>query len=327
LDALVFAPKSGSTLDKTFTLEHQLVVQKMKSDGDDPGQISQQGLEVATKIELLVADTYVELGTGRPLKLQRLFKSSGMHVDLSTTDAIGEKHPDSWDAESPLKGKSVVFTWVPEEKVYGRYYDQLESLEEYLAGLSEDLDFRLLLSDREVHQGSDWTIDPARFVDLFVPGGNIALGFVKGGSGTLVRALTSGVGGPLYPVFGGIVKGNARASWKETREVEGDRLAVIELAISIETDHDRTEAARAAMHQEDSPDVHTIQQSTVRWKFEGSGTLLWNLSAQRFETLDLVGREDVTSELALALGSEVSRQVLSMAGSLKVTARAVAKKK
>jgi hypothetical protein len=326
-DRLAFAVETGASVAKTFTIEHGLVAQKIQVDGEAGGQISQQGLEVASTVELDVVDVYRKVDAGRPLELQRLFQAGSLHLDLSNIDGLGNKHPEAWDAESPLQGKTIVCVWVPEEKTYGRSYDQEETLEEYLAGLSEDLDLRCLLPQGDVHEGSDWAVDPARLVDLFVPGGEIPLGFVKGGGGGFVQALKSGVGGSLHQVFGGVVKGNARAKWAGTEEVEGARLARIELAVSIETDHDRTEATRTAMHLDESSDGRSVDHAGVRWKFDGSGTLRWNLGAGRFEDLVLTGRQDVTSELVLSQGSDVTHQMLSMAGSLAVKAKASPKKK
>jgi hypothetical protein len=330
-DVLAFAVPSGAEVEKTFSLEHQLVAQKIQLEGVRAGLLSQQGVEVASKIELSVLDTYKKVEAGRPLELQRQFKNCAMHVDLSTTDGRGTKTPDTADADTPLQLKSVVFTWVPEEKGYGRYYDHGESLEEYLAGLSEDLDLRCLLPEHATEKGGEWTIDPVRLVDVFVAGGEIPLGFVRGGGGTFARVLTAGVGGQLQQVFGGTVKGNVSARWTETREASlesaGARFAVVQLTVAIETERERSDTADAPSSGEKSLDAREVEHSGVHWKFDGSGTLIWNLTAGRFENFDLVGREEVTSDLTLDMGGERSRQVLTMAGSLKLGAKAGLKKK
>lgn len=324
-DVLTCAPAQGSAVERTFTLEHGLASQKVELAGAG-NPLMQMGLEVSSKIELSVVDTYTKVESGRVLEFRRLYQGCGMHIDLSTTNPQGAKADDHADADTPLRGHTVVFTWVPEEKDYGRYYDGAETLEEYLGKLREDLDLRCLLPGPETHQGGTWTIDPARLVDVFVAGGEIPLGFVSGGGGRFARVLMSGVGGPLQEVFGGTVKGSVTARWAETREASlesrGARLAVVPLAVSIETEHERADAADPPLSGEEPSDVQKVRHSGVHWKFEGSGTLVWNLDAQRFETLDLVGREEVSSDLTLDAGSESTRQVLTMAGSLKVGARA-----
>jgi hypothetical protein len=333
--ALAFAVPNGTQIEKTFTLEHQLVAQKIQLEGQETGLLSQQGLEVVSKIELSVSDVYPKVESGRPLALQRQFKHCALHVDLSATDGRGTKTPDSADADTPLQSKSVVFTWVPEEKGYGRYYDHGESLEEYLAGLAEDLDLRCLLPENPpghpAEKGTEWKVDPVRLVDVFVAGGEIPLGFVKGGGGTFARVLTAGVGGQLQEVFGGTVKGNVSARWTETREATlesaGARFAVVQLTVAIETERERADAASAPSSGEKSLDAREVARSGVHWKFDGTGTLVWNLTAGRFETFDLVGREEVTSDLTLDMGGQRSRQVLTMAGSLKIGAKAGPNKK
>ncbi len=335
-DLLAFTVANGTEIEKTFSLEHQLVAQKIQLEGEGAGLLSQQGLEVASRIDLSVLDAFTKVEAGRPLELQRQFKHCALHVDLTTTDARGTKTPDSADADTPLQSKSVVFTWVPEEKGYGRYYDHGESLEEYLAGLSEDLDLRCLLPERaaqkgSAQQGSEWSIDPIRLVDVFVAGGETPLGFVQGGGGTFARVLTAGVGGQLQEVFGGTVKGNVSARWTETREASlesaGARFAVVQLTVAIETERERSDTAGPPSSGEESADARKVERSGIHWKFDGSGTLIWNLTAGRFETFDLVGHEEVTSDLTLDLGGVRSRQVLTMAGSLKIGAKAGPKKK
>jgi hypothetical protein len=122
------------------------------------------------------------------------------------------------------------------------------------------------------------------------------------------------------------------ARWTETREASlesaGARFAVIQLAVSIETEHERSETADPPSSGEESAaDLRRIEHAGVHWKFDGSGTLIWNLTAGRFETFDLVGREEVSSDLTLTVGGERSRRIMTMVGSLKIGAKAGPKKK
>jgi hypothetical protein len=60
----------------------------------------------------------------------------------------------------------------------------------------------------------------------------------------------------------------------------------------------------------------------VRWSFEGEGELLWNLDLGRFESYRVAGGESVTTDLVLASrrGGATSKQSMTLAGGLKVTA-------
>lgn len=339
-DFPAFAVKEGTTVQKRFEIQHELTVQKIELSGAAPGTMSQQQLELSSEVVLQVADAYVKTSPVRPLVLQRLYKASTYHIDFAFSAANGTKVPDSWDADSPMTNQSVVFTWVPEEKEFGRHYDQVEGAEEYLSTLSEELDLLCLLpppatdapggteKPHAVREGDRWTIDLKPLASVFSPGGSIPLRFVKGGQGGIKMAISAGVGGPLSPVFAGTVKGNASGKWAATEKTEQGRIAVIELAIELETDADRTEIVRRYLRQDEEDEQSPIRRAGVKWKLSSaSGTLRWNLDAGRFEKLDLVGREDVSSDIQFARGAESSSQLLSMAGSLKIVASVVPPKK
>jgi hypothetical protein len=339
-DFPAFAVKEGTTVQKRFEIQHELTVQKIELSGAATGAMSQQQLELSSEVVLQVADAYVKTSPIRPLVLQRLYKASTYHVDFAFSEANGTKVPDSWDADSPMKNQSVVFTWVPEEKDYGRHYDQVEGTEEYLSTLAEDLDLACLLPPLDangpggaekphaVREGERWTVDLKPLSALFSPGGSIPLSFVKGGKGGFKMAVSAGVGGPLSPVFAGTIKGNASAKWAATEKTDAGRIAVIELAIDLETDADRTEIVRRYLRQDEDDDASPVRHAGVKWKLSSaSGTLRWNLDAGRFEKLDLVGREDVASDIQFARGADSSSQLLAMAGSLKIAASVIPPKK
>jgi hypothetical protein len=224
-------------------------------------------------------------------------------------------------ADSPIRESSVAFVWIPEERAYGRHYDERENLEEYLAGLREDLDLRGLLpgpSHAETAVGSRWTIELAAFADVFGAGGEVPRLWTQGGGGFLARPIAWGAAGPLGAVFGGELSGEAHAHWRETREEAGARLAVIDVRARLETKRDLTSAARASRRTQIS-----IARAAIEWRFEGEGTLLWNLSAGRFESLELAGREVVLNDVSYGSESEpASRQVISLDGKIELSATA-----
>lgn len=86
-------------------------------------------------VVLRTLDEYRKVGGGRPLVLQRTFE----------------------EATGPFAGTSVVFTWIPEEGAYGKYYDAREASESALRDLTEDLDLRALLPASAVAPGDTWT--------------------------------------------------------------------------------------------------------------------------------------------------------------------------
>jgi hypothetical protein len=194
--------------------------------------------------------------------------------------------------------------------------------------MREDLDLRGLLpaADAAVAPGSQWAIDLSSLQDVFAAGGDLPRVFVKGGMGFLAKPIAAGVAGPLSHVFGDSLQGEASATWKETREEDGVKLAVIAIRARVETRRDQTEYARSTQRTEELLDEISIVKATIDWKFDGEGTLLWNLDAGRFESLTLAGREEVTRDVAYGSGEEPkSRQLLSLAGALQVSAKAKGK--
>jgi len=325
-DSLAFAPKPDATVTKSFVLRHELVMRTMRVEEAGVVRASEPGLDVSSEVTLEVIDAYRGVQDGRPLALKRLFQVAGLNVELGMVAASGEKRTETWVGDSPIRQSSVAFRWIPEERTYGRHYDERENLEEYLAGLREDLDLRGLLpapGQAGIAAGSRWTIDVAAFEDVFGAGGDVPRLYVQGGGGFLARPIAWGVAGPLAPVFGGELSGEAHAHWRETREEAGTRLAVIDVRARLEAKRDLTQAARASRRTQELLDEISIARASIEWRFEGEGTLLWNLGAGRFESLKLAGREVVLNDVSFGSESETtSRQVIALEGKLELTATA-----
>jgi len=147
--------------------------------------------------------------------------------------------------------------------------------------------------------------------------------YVQGGAGFLAKPIASGLAGPLAQVFGGELKGEARATWKEIREEGGARLAVVLLHVRLEAKRDQTDWMRASLRIDELLDEVSIGRGSIEWKFEGEGTLLWNIQAGRFEHLELHGREEVANEIAFGSAEQpASRQRIALAGKLELEAKA-----
>jgi len=173
---LRFAPAEGSRVRRTITIDQALAAQ-----GAAP---------VSTQHVLRTLDQYRKVGDGRPLLLQRRFEK----ID--------------W---SPLDGTSVVYTWIPEESAYGKYYDALESSELALRDLPEDLDLRALLPTGGVAPGEAWSVPVPKLKDVLAPLGDPVPG-LAGNSGECKLTLAS------------------------VSEQRGRSLATIELALKLESD-------------------------------------------------------------------------------------------
>ena len=130
----------------------------------------------AEHVVLRTLDEYRKVGDGRPLLLRRTFE----------------------EAPAPFAGTSVVFTWIPEEGAYGKYYDAREASESALRDLTEDLDLRALLPSSAVAPGDTWTARAAGIgeckLTLASVRGSLAsvdVALQPAGSGTLVWDLVA----------------------------------------------------------------------------------------------------------------------------------------
>ena len=178
---LRFAPVEGSQVRRTIAID-----QTLAAKGSEP---------LTTRKFLRTLDQYRKLGDGRPLVLQRRFEQIG----------------GSSAGVSPLQGTSVVYTWVPEEAAYGKYYDALESSEAALRDLAEDLDLRALLPRGAVATGESWSVPAAQLRDVLAP-----LGFL-------------GVTDYL-----GELQGECKLALAAVGERQGRSIATVELALKIQ---------------------------------------------------------------------------------------------
>jgi hypothetical protein len=315
-DKIAFDPKTPSKASKQFTVEHHLALQSLKLEDNGVEQLAQQELNFDTKQTLRTLDEYKACAGGRPTILRRNYEEASLHVDVTSrqgngSDAIGR---DAIDAKSPFEGMQVQFTWVPEEKGYGKLYTAKEGDEGFLPFLTEDLDVRAVLPDHAVSVGDEWTIDPALLVDWVAPGGYLPMQFQRKKDDRFVRTLNLGVGGGLTMVFGGDVKGKVTARY-EGKETQGDAsLAVIALTVDVATERDQTQAAQNMLSADELLEGNRVRRSAVQWKMVAEGKARWNTALNRFESLEIAGREDVSYELTLGLahgGKSVQTMVLS----------------
>jgi hypothetical protein len=320
-DKLAFDPAANSKLVKAFTIEHHLAMQGLKFSNDGVEQSFQQQMSLTSKQVVRVLDEYKAIADGRPTLLRRTFQESSLHVELQTMDAAEKTATQVLEANSPFEGVSVLFTWVPEESGYGKFYDAKEGVEEYLPALAEDMDLRAVLPGHDVAPGDEWTIEPARVADWVGPSGQHPMQFKRNDEvAGFQRTIMSGIGGNLGIVFGGEVKGKVVARYEGTK-AEGDvSLATIVLDVDIETDRDLRAVSEHSLSSAEVLAGTSVARSNVHWKLKGTGRVRWNAAAKRFDSFELGGREEVAFEMRLTTPRGGSNeQSLSMAGGVSVT--------
>jgi len=248
--------------------------------------------------------------------LARTFDEYQLHADFESTEPGGKKRADKMDAASPLTAATVLSTWIPAQKTYGRCYEMLEPSEEFLARLDEDFDLRAFLPANAVKPGDTWEVDPRHLAELLAPCGDLPLRFSKGGEGFAFRTLSQGVGGPLHPILSGPLEGKitarlrsieragARASVndpdgkKPDVKDDDDELARIDIDIQVKAHCDQTALAQSLVMPVELYDGQQMRKSDLDWKLEGQGTITWDLTTGTCRAAEWHGAEEVASDIA-----------------------------
>jgi hypothetical protein len=309
---LAFAPKPGSYVVRKLSTEHALSLRELSTVRAGVVQSSTEPVDVKSTQSLHCTDQYQRVGSGRPLLLERRFDS----LEWKGAIRVGAME-ESVTARSPLSGLSVMYTYVPEEQGYGRYFSAREGIEETLHGLSEDLDLRALLPDHPQTLGASWSVPPASMVDVFAPAGRWGLSFQsKPQQRNLVRSIQSGIGCNLVEVFGEECKGSVGLKLVSADERE----ARIEIKVELANRVDRRALVQMQMNGAELSSGYRCPSAPLNWSFQGAGTLVYDREARRVSELTLEGRQTVRLETELLIGNDPvsTTQRLALEGTLKL---------
>jgi hypothetical protein len=315
---LSFAPAAPSKLERRITLEHDLTVRSASQLRGGNVVRSEQSAEVRTRELLAVTDELRSLADGRPGVLKRHFDEHSFHSEFVSIEGGTRGKPGVFDVRSVLDGCGVVYTWVPVEGDWGRYYDEREELEEHLADLRQDLDLLALLPKRAVAPGDAWDVPAERWVDVLAPCGRIDRRWPKEFDVRFARTLSSGIAGGLSEVFGGTSQGGGRVRLARV-EGEGDaRRAVLELEldVTLARDQDPATVRRGSADDTKSADGRRVH---VQWRYQARGELVWSFAERRAERLSLSGKQHVEARF-FSDASKMPTEEMALAGSLKIEA-------
>lgn len=313
--ALQRRPVAGERLVHAFVLDHTLVAQRMATRIGSEEQLSQDGIELGGRTSFRFADEVREVEGPRATLLRRVVEDATVHVDMRLQPPGGAPRTIALDGGSPLTGTSVLHRYVPARDVYGKLYDGQETSEEFLPRLFTDIALTCLLPAAPVEVGAQWTVAPARLVEVFAYGGLVPIRFAKGADPLLVRTTALGVGGPLFEVFGGEVTGTVGA---ELVSVEAG-IARIALRVDVRAVRDQTALNQANLTPPELYDGTVVESGRAEWSFRGQGELRWNVDAGRAEALSLAGAEEIRLALALKGPTGKSGSDLALAGGLKLS--------
>ena len=320
---------AGSRLRIEVESRHELASERDERITGEGSSISQRTFDLDTTIRLAVLDELVERDEQRPLRLERLYEGSSFEIKTTRSQGRQQTKDVSYAGKGSVEGTGVVFTWVPEENEYGRYFDRREGTEESLPGLEVDLTLRGLLPGAPVEPGASWSPPISALRGLLTTGGDCDWQLDDDKGLTLLRTLRVGLGMNLEQAFGGEEEGEVKVTWLGTEEVEGRRLALLDIEFDVKLDNDVTERARASTSMVELSKGMQVDSARIGLTLQGGGRLRWDLEGGHLhDTVDLVARERCRIELtqvapAKKAGEEPPRltQLLVMAGRLEHSIR------
>ncbi len=331
-DSLAWRPTPGARVQRSILGKHTLTAERMEQSVNGESTMSQRLFDLSTRVRLRVTDELREAEAGRPSVVRRYYEQSTFSAE--TTRSLGRQQTKDakFQGAGSIVDTGVVFTWVPEDGNYGRYYDAEEGVEEALPGLEADLSLRQLLPEGPVEIGAEWTLTPGVLRFLFTAGGDTDYQLDADKGINLMRLMRCGVGMNLEQIFGGEESGEVTARWLGTEEVDGKKLALIDLAFDCLLSRDIKDRAAMGMTVDELAMGFEMESALVELALKGGGRVRWDLGAGRLhDTIDIKASERVQVMLTLtrprAEGEEpeTNVQVLVMAGFLEqsITCEAV----
>lgn len=313
-----FQPKPGTSLTKTIAIEGDLELEEMKIlvDGQDMSQMMpEMEMSMKTRQKLAVTDTYIQVGDGRPLRLERGYETISSNTVSSGSTPVGDQE-SNLDFESELEGSKVVFTY--EDGEYkAAFAEGTKGDEKLLDGLVEDLDLRGFLADGEMDEGETWKITGETVKALLVPGGDLKLRPAEGNK--TMPGMESMNFSPSDMLSE--LEGTFTATFGGTRSENGVKVAVIRLALDGSSANDLTERMQTMMESIEDERARAMKVSSFdgEWEYEAEGELLWNLEAGHVQGLTLSGELRMIMDVTMGFGDKEMEFSQTYAGSQTIT--------
>ena len=288
-----FAPEADSTVSKTFSSEMEFNLDDMSIVVDGQDISSMMGafeMSMVTESSISVTDTYLAVADGRPTKLKRTFDSLEANASVDIATEMGGETQDI-PSSSPLEGATVIYTWNPDEDKYDVAFEEDGGDEDLLEGLVEDFDLRVMLPDGPVSVDDSWTVDPDALIELAMQAQSLKL-LPDDMEDMDMDLMEQFMGDDFAEMLGDIYDGAITCTLKGTHEEEGATLADISVVIELTASADLTDmileviSTIAENEGEEMPPID-FTAADLNADLDGEGTLVWNLSANRVQSMDL----------------------------------------
>ncbi len=284
-----FAVEPKTSLTKAFETTVHLASTRfhVSVDGDDEpsDEAGDATLSLDNFERIELTDEYMAMGKDRPAKLKRTFDKLAGTQKQSTKGPHGEEgDDDERKEESPLEGKSVLFTWNDDGSKFDASFPEGKGDEKLLEDLVEDTDFRAFLPKGKVAKDETWEVDAKSFDSILAPGGDLKLdappqeGEEKPDSGD-----------DLGMQIRKHLEGKVHATWKGVRDEDGHKVGVIAISAELESEGELESKEKDAA------------KSTFKTKFDLEGELLWDLAAGHFRSLRSSGKTQLSMKTTAKL--------------------------
>ncbi len=290
-------PQEGDALERVLNVDHLLGLDALVRTAPDG---SQERIQMRTRLNtisrLQFIDRMLEVESGRA----QCFEREILECSISAKqDLLEEGAPaNEIQLKGGVSGLDVLYTWVPHEQAYGRYYTGREERESWLKDLPADLDAGALLPDDAVLVGQSWAVDPLALRGVLAPGGAPQYKSRKGVDKVLTRTLQMGVGGSFYSSIGGRVTGGAKVTLSKV-DYSADQ-AIAHLSVKVSDARflvDITQFSQSnKLIREDQAGIDSTK-GTQLLELTGEGTLLWDLKAGRMISWVFQGRESFRTDI------------------------------
>ena len=305
-DTISFAPAEGTSVTSTYTTSTEMTLDDMAvlMNGEENPMMPSIEMDMVSTMEIEVSDTYVSMADGEPKSLKRTYDTVQANITGETTmDMMGEAQNESilGGGTSALEGETVLFSLKDGE--YSKAWPEgAEADDDLLEGLEEDISLRGMLPTSKVAEGESWDIELDTLLDIMAPGGDLSMKMeMDGQEGSMNMGPDANMLNDFRTLLSGDISGSFTGKLSGYREVDGAKLAVIEIELEVDCATDMIETMREQMQESLPPDAGvTMDVSTadVSYIMEGEGELLWNASAGHIAGM--------TFEAEVAMGMETT---------------------
>lgn len=308
-DKLAFRPAAGSELVRTWEIKQEMSLdeQTMSVDGKPfPSDVAME-MDLSTTFELGIRDELVELGDGRPKLLRRHFDKLGSSGSYAM-EMMGNPNERSMTGSSGLEGKTVQFTWDPDDSSYTLAFHESDGEAELLEGLEEDLDLRKFLPAAEVAEGDTWQLEPEVLRSVLHPGGDLRIrpnldADEREAMGSMGLGMESFQ--DMSSMLGESVEGSVTAEYKGSREVDGVTVGEIHLVFKLKSANDATETMREMLANvpEEMGQIE-IDHMDVELTYEGQATLMWDIAGGHAHSLEMDGDMVTKQDMGMSISAQ-----------------------